>query len=398
MHLYTFGNFSVLSLFNYLLIFLVAFFCNSSVTCAQKIDYAAAEILTGKVISNYPSFPEVNNAALLVRLRAGKLLDGGRPWHRYYNYPEMGINLVAGNLGESELFGTLIGASPEMILTQPLNKKLSISECAGLGISYYTKKYDEEKNPDNIAIGSHFTAFGSASLRFNYLINSSLQFSMALSVLHSSNSHIALPNVGLNLPAIGFGINYRFIENKATSIVEKPSFNRKLHFNIKAGLGINEQGSSTAPVNGPKYPIYIASFFVTKKLSYVNKIQLGLEGYFNTGVYDFIVSENVYAEHQKKRACSGFVFAGHEFLFGHFSLPAILGVYFYNPFYQSQYKLYYEDDFKAKFKNSIVMKIGIQYYLFNSHTIDKYQVYLGTYVKTNFGQADFWENAIGFQF
>ncbi|MEO8151347.1 MAG: acyloxyacyl hydrolase [Bacteroidia bacterium] len=382
----------------YILLFAMLLMANKMAT-AQKINYLEADFLVGKVISNYPTFPVVNNAATLLRLRAGKSLTGYKPWHRYYNYPEMGINIVTGSLGDKNVFGHIIGVTPEMIFNQQINQKFSISEGAGLGLSYFTKKYDEATNPTNIAIGSHVTAFGSASFMLNYHYNKTLCFSLSANVLHSSNSHIALPNLGANVPALGVGVKYSFhpVELK-NDTMPKPLYDKKIHFNIKVGLGLNKQGSSIAPVNGPTYPIYITSIFISKKVSYINKLQAGFEGYFNTGVYDYIISENVYDKDQKQKSYAAYIFIGHEFLFGHFSLPTIIGGYVYNPFYKSQYQLYYKNDYKAKIKNAIVMKLGFQYYLFNTHIINKNQFYIGTYVKTNFGQADFWENAVGFQF
>jgi hypothetical protein len=205
--------------------------------------------------------------------------------------------------------------------------------------------------------------------------------------------------VGLNTNAIGVGVRYAFSKKTApVSLPSKPEYSNKLHFNINLGLGINEQGSSTIAVNGSKYPIYIASLFFTRKLSYVNKLQFGIEGYFNTGVYDFIVSQDLYGNVQKKKSYAGYVFAGDEFLLNNFGIVGQLGVYVYNPFYRDQHSLYYDDDLVSNIKTSLVLKLGINYYIRNPYEKNKNALYVGTYVKTNFGQADFWENCIGWQF
>lgn len=384
--------------FNLIRILFVIVFCFNSAH-AQKVSYGSVDVLTGKIISNHPAFPDVENAALLFRFRAGMQLTGYKDWHRYYNYPGFGINAVTGSLGSKSIFGNIFGIMPEMTLKQQLKGKFSLNEGIALGVAYFNKKYDEGTNPANIAIGSHFTAFASATFRLNYEMNERWMISLSGNVLHGSNLHLALPNLGVNLPAIGAGVQYALPGLKHT-VADKvrPAFDKKIHFNIKAGLGINEQGSSTAPTNGPKYPIYMAALSVAKKYSYVNKVSAGIEGYYNTGVYDFIVTQNLFKNHEREKSYAAYLFAGHEFLFGHFSLSTVVGGYLYNPFYKSEYLLYYSDDFKAKIKTTVVFKLGVQYYFWNAHTRDKYQLYISSYVKTNFGQADFWENSIGWQF
>lgn len=366
---------------------------------AQVIDYAGLDLLAGKVISNYPTFPKIEKPSVLISGYAGKLLNGSKDWHRYYNFPDLGVKVTYSGFGDNVVLGKMVAVNPQLIFTQNIYKSFSISEEVGIGFSYFTTHYNEATNPENIAIGSHLTAFAALGLKVNYRITDALSTCVSFNILHSSNSHVALPNVGLNTDAIGIGMRYTFSKKMApVNLPLKPEYSKKLHLNINIGLGINEQGSSTIAVNGPKYPIYIASLFFTKKLSYVNKLQFGLEGYFNTGVYDFIVSQDLYGDNQKQKSYAGYVFAGDEFLLNHFGIVGQLGVYVYNPFYRDQHSLYYEDDLVAHIKTSLVLKLGINYYIWNPYKKDKNALYIGTYVKTNFGQADFWENCIGWQF
>ena len=366
---------------------------------AQSIDYAGFDFLVGKVISNYPAFPDIKNPSVFISGYAGKSLNGTKDWHRYYNFPDLGIKITYGGFGDKAILGKMFAVNPQLIFSQKLNNKLFVSEEVGLGLSYFTTHYNEATNPQNIAIGSHLTAFAALGLKLNYKITETLAASVSFNILHSSNSHVALPNVGLNTLAAGVGIRYLFAKKTVpVSLPLKPAFSKKIHLNINIGLGINEQGSSTIAVNGPKYPIYIASLFFTKKLSYVNKLQLGIEGYFNTGVNDFIVSQNLYFDDQKKKSYAGYIFAGDEFLLHHFGIVGQLGFYVYNPFYRDQHNLYYDNNLVSYIKTSVVLKLGFNYYIRNPHLKDNNQLYFGSYVKTNFGQADFWENCIGWQF
>ena len=366
---------------------------------AQQFNYISADYLIGHVVNNYPNFPEVPNHAQFVRVRINKHLNGYKNWHRFYRFPYFGVNIVHGNLGNNQVLGNVTGVMADMIMHQHCVKHFALEEGMSLGAAYYNKKYDEVTNPTNIVVGSHFTILASASLNLTYRINNKFEPYISLTVFHGSNSHLALPNVGVNVNTIGAGVRYNIHPpNKDLKVIRDSVYNRKIHFNIRIGLGLNEQGSSVAAVNGPKYPIYIGSLFITKKFGYINKVQFGLEGYYNTGVYDFITAHKTYTDHEKQKSSALIMILGHEFLLAHFSLLAQGGIYLYNPFYKDEYTLFYNGDTKAKIKTIITAKIGMQYYLKDATKHDHNQLYIGCYIKTNFGQAEFFETGLGYQF
>ena len=379
--------------------FVIFIFISLNDANAQQNFYASGGILVGKVVKNYPSFPEVPDPTVLMQVRGGKYLTGYKPWHKYYNYPYLGFSFIYGSLGNKNVLGNVTGLMSDLTLNQQLNDKFYLQESFCLGMAHYSTHYDEETNPENVIIGSSYTILASASLALHYKINNRLNAFVNVAAVHGSNSHLTLPNVGINIPAAGLGVQYHFLDNKKPERQLKDStFNKKIHFNVRIGLGLNEQGTSVSPVDGPKYPIYIGSLFITKKVGYINKLQLGFEGYFNTGVYDYITSHKTYAENQKEKSYALLFIAGHEFLIGHFSVLAQGGFYLYNPFYRDEYKEFYNGDTKAKIKTYITAKLGVQYYIKNITLKDKNQLYAGCYIKTNFGQADFFETGLGWQF
>ena len=373
--------------------------CSAGKLYAQNNFYASGGCLIGKVVNNYPSFPEVPQPALFGQVRSGRFLTGYKPWHKYYNHPYLGFNVTFGSLGNKDVLGNVFGLMSELTLHQQFKNKFSLHESFSLGAAHYSKHYDEYNNPDNVVIGSAFTIFASASLALHYRLTKHTDLFLNVSALHGSNSHLTLPNVGINIPCAGIGMQYHFKAfEKPQAQVRDDKFNKKIHFNIRFGLGLNEQGTSVSPVDGPKYPIYIASVFVTLKTGYINKLQAGFEGYFNTGVYDFITAHNTYTGNQKQKSTSLIFIAGDELLLGHFSVLAQGGLYLYNPFYRDEYEKFYNGDVKAKIKTFITAKLGVQYYIKNITLKDKNQLYIGSYIKTNFGQADFFESGIGWQF
>lgn len=384
--------------FYFLILFL--FTCGFVLSAhAQKTYYASGGFLIGSVVKNYPSFPEIEQPALFIQCRLGNYADGYKPWHKYYGFPDIGLNITYGSLGNKDVLGEVLSVMGDITLHQKLSEKFFLTETAALGIAHYSTYYNEETNPENVIIGSPFTIFASASLGLNYRLSNRITLGVNAAVLHGSNSHLTLPNVGINIPVAGINMQYGFEDHNSVPVQAKDDdYNKKIRINVRLALGLNEQGTSVSPVNGPKYPIYIASVFATKKVGYINKLQAGLEAYYNTGVHDYITSHKMYPDNEKQTSYALVAVGGHEFLLGHLGVLTQAGVYLYNPFYKDEYKNFYNGDVKAKLKTIFTAKLGVQYYIKNINVKDKNQLYVGCYIKTNFGQADFFETGIGYQF
>lgn len=361
--------------------------------------YFNADICAGYNVKNYPGFPQQQLPTTVLRIRAGKHYSGAKAWHRNYRYPYAGINVCMASFGNAKVLGYAGAAMFDFILHQKLGARFHLEEGISLGAAIYSKKFDKVNNPTNIVIGSRATAFVSASVSGVWFLKNKNAIVTGFSVFHGSNAHTAIPNVGINVPALHLGYRFGYGKNLEASNVEAMELHQpKWHFSLRVALGINEQGTSTNATDGPKYPIYLSGLYLSKRVGAINKLSFGVEGWYNTGVYAYIESHNEKNKnsHAASMAAQGVV--AHEFLFNHFTLLAQGGLYFYNPFYRQQYKDFYNGDLKAQLKTRITAKLGIQYYFKNIFNSEGKQLFVGTYVKTNFGQADFWENGIGFQF
>lgn len=356
-------------------------------------------VYTGRVVKNYPAFPDRNKSTAF-NLTYYKKLSGKKSWQRYYHYPEVTVQGWYADLGNEKVLGKVIGITTGFRYSQHLNKRLTLAEQALFGVAYFNHPYYEKSNPENILIGSHITPLPNFRVSLEYHINPSFSVLLNAGILHASNGHYQLPNLGVNLPVYGLSIKYKPVASALIKDVqESPPTNKKIHFATRLSLGLNEQGESTGPVNGPKYPIYLASFFIHKNYSHVARWQVGLEGYYNTGVYDFITSQDYYQTKQHEKSFAGLLMVGNEFLFGHVSLVTQGGLYLYNPFYRDRYKqIYPEGDTKALLKTWFIARLGFQYYLRDAVLHARNNFFVGWYVKTNFGQADFTELSLGYSF
>lgn len=360
-------------------------------------QFIQAGLLGGRIIENHPEFPEVKNFSAGFELRAGMKLKGTKPWHRAYRFADAGLAVTYANIGNAEVLGNYLSVIPELTIPLKQKRKWTTSFSLGLGTAYFNKPFNKLTNRDNIVIGSRFTFCANAAYNVEYAWNENWTLCLRPQIYHASNSHSNLPNVGMNLPALIFGIKYHL--NKTPDFTPDSSIylDNKIHFTFRFGLGYNQFGETTGP-GGPYYPIYLVSLLATKKLSMVNKLQTGIEGWYNTGVYEFILSQDFYEEKQRQKSYSIAWIAGHEFLMGHVSLVTQGGIYLYNPFYNERLKRFESYTLKEKLKTIFPARIGLQYYLHDETIRSKNNLFIGVYIKTNLGQADFLDTGIGYRF
>lgn len=378
----------------YRLLFLFFLFTGYRVS-AQP--YFQGGLMTGRIIKNHPEFPEVKNFASGIELRSGIKLNGQKSWHRAYKYADAGIAITYAGIGNDNVLGSYVSIIPELTIPWKQNRKWTTSFSLGLGAAYFNKPFDRVTNRDNIVIGSHFTFCANATINAEFAWNDNWILCLRPQIYHASNSHSNLPNVGMNLPALIAGIKYRFHKTSEFTPDTSQNFDNKIHFTLRAGMAYNQFGGTTGP-GGPYYPIYLISFLLTKKLTMVNKLQTGIEGWYNTGVYEFILSQDFYEEKQRQKSFSIAWMAGHEFLMGHVSLVTQGGIYVYHPFYRDRLKRFESYTLKEKLKTIFPARIGLQYYLFDETSGESNNLFIGIYIKTNLGQADFLDTGIGYRF
>jgi len=356
-------------------------------------------VLAGHVVRNHPAFPAVDDPALGDELRVAFRLDGSRPWHRSYRYGTVGFSLALGSTGNSEVLGRFVALMPELTLPLHTGKRWRVESSFGLGAAWFDTPYDRVDNPENIMIGSPFTFCALAALNVLYPVGRHFDLALRPVIYHASNSHSNLPNVGMNLPMLGAGVRYRLgrdDERMPPDSVPLPP--ARWRANVRLGLAYNEQGGSTGPTDGPKYPIYLLALTASRKVSLVNNVLLGVEGWYNTGVYDYILSQDFYDNPSHGKAVAVAVTAGHEFLFGHFGLLTQLGVYAYNPFYRDKLAMKEAPSLLARLKTWVPARLGLQYHLFDETQDHPFNIFAGAYIKTNLGQADFLDTGIGVTF
>jgi hypothetical protein len=364
----------------------------------QSRAQQSAEVLfqTGKIVKNYPRFPERHDA-LLTRLTWNEKLNGKAAWHQCYHFPELTIQATTGPLGNHQELGNIYGLTAGFRIVKELQHHFALTAEACLGAAYFDTPFDELHNFNNVAIGSDVTVQATADGGVIYIMG---RWSVLarMSILHCSNSHISLPNAGINLPMLSAGLRYSFSPLKERLQQPEPLVDKKPKLNFRVALGLNEQGGTAGPVNGPRYGVFLAAAYIYRHYTPVARWQMGLEGYYNQGNYIFITSQRYYHEKEKLRSSALLYMLGHEYIFGHVSFVTQGGLYLYNPLARDRYHDLAEPEVRDYLRTLFTARLGLQYYLFSTFNKKHNNIFAGCYAKTNFGKADFIEFSLGYNF
>jgi len=351
----------------------------------------------GKIINNYlnsDSFPP-RKMAFLYEMRLGKQTNGSKDWMQIYKLPDVAISLVFGQLGNNQELGQNIGIVPNVTFNTINQKKFSLKFNIGIGFAWFNKPFNSKTNTHNILIGSRITNMSFFKMYLNHNLSEKWNFLYGASVFHCSNGHYQVPNAGLNLPTMYIGLSWHpngkpFIYPSYKVEPKKGS----IKLNFFGGVGVHEFAYTLGPTGGPKYKIYDGEIYLSKRMGKFSNVLVGIDYKYYSNFYDYILENSIFEDNIHLNASVITAFLGHEFMMGHFALSTQAGINCYFPFYT---KYYEQDGVFAFLERFISTRLGVQYYFFDP---DKslHNLYLGAYIKADFGTADFILTGLGFRF
>jgi hypothetical protein len=366
----------------------------------KNVFFIQPQIRIGKILNNMPEMPD-RTLSVFGDINIAWQTRGKQIWNQYYKYPQVGLLVSAGYLGNNDILGHSISVVPNLSIRLSNWKKVNIYILLGAGLSYFTKIYDEIDNKENGLIGTKITNKSLVAFDLNYHLSKHFVLTAGVSASHYSDGHFQLPNFGMNIPAINIGVKYfptTFPREyyKYDSLI---TYNKNLLFNLKFGIGYHEFGTTIKPTGGPKYPIYSATAYLSKRLNTILNFQFGINYNYYTSYYDFIISQEYYTSHKHFRASSIIAFMGVEFFIGKFGFSGQLGSYLYNKFYKDLQDLRSMGrSWRYQSARYITTRLGVQYYVFKPITSTKLNPWIGAFLKSNGGAADFAEICIGCAF
>ncbi len=174
----------------------------------------------------------------------GKWQFSERIKSRYGIYSKWGLQLNYTNFNHKDLGYTV----NSLLFIEPLFKvkgKLRISFKAGTGIAYVSNPYHEEDNSYNKAYSTKFVFPLQGGLNVYYFINKQFAIKASGSFRHISNGGVKQPNLGINYPVYGLGLEY-LLQKYNVKPINTSKFFRDKEKRTSMLLGYSQKNDTTA--------------------------------------------------------------------------------------------------------------------------------------------------------
>jgi hypothetical protein len=202
---------------------------------------------------------------------------GDKPWHRYFNYPDLGLGFYHSGLGNNLVYGkmnALYFYTDRMFLNK--DNKVNFGNKISLGLSYINKCFNLYENNFDLAIGSKVNAFIRYEIEIVAQIGKQTQGKLGLGLTHTSNGNFRQPNKGLNIVSSLVSVQYSFSGQykKVNPIKSTPDTCRHL-FSIYTAFGYK----ALSRFSNSSYPVYALSVEYGHYISKTGCLGMALTGY-----------------------------------------------------------------------------------------------------------------------
>ena len=344
-------------------------------------------------------------------------------WVYWLNAPETGVTFGYTNFGNATHLGNAFSVMPYIKFHPFKNKRFK--SLFSLGGSYIDNKFNEDTNFTNRAISTDIV-FSFRSFIYYSLSKNQNSWSLGLGYSHHSNGHTKLPNQGLNSFLVSISKPYRFKSNKKVKVHENtPEASRQNYWLLQSGLGMNVL--SIPESFNDLQPVHTLSIGHGKIINSTYKLGIGAYYNYYRHYYNYLTNNESLVQDGREfdyltsnpvlNASAFGVFAEGELLLSHIGINARLGFNVFKPAYDIDWRInrgnYFfprdiPEDFPKdnlgeyntyfKMKKHIAFRIGFNAYLVSTAKKPKHNVYLGVYINSNLGQADFVEASLGYIF
>ncbi|PCJ25970.1 MAG: hypothetical protein COA97_06585 [Flavobacteriales bacterium] len=278
---------------------------------------------------------------------------GEKAWQQLYNYPKLGVSVLAINLGNRQELGMGYGVFP--FIEIPINKrKVNWRFKIGYGLGYIQKPFNRETNFKNIAIGSHFNALIYANTLWSIKLSDAFNISAGLSIIHFSNGSFSRPNLGINIFSLNTGLSYNFGKKEERVVSDLEERPHKWTKKVIVGFGVKE----IPPVGGPKYFVSTYSFNFIKARSEKSSYGFGADVFYNTSLTDLIARDSSNTSNGLDNFRLGLV-GIYSFDFGRISFLIEMGGYLFSN-YKGNGLIYNRLETRFDVSDKLFLKLGMK--------------------------------------
>lgn len=405
-----------------LLLFSFGLFAQQPDSLSKKSNFIISpEVLLGITAEANSYFPDHGLQTQALVSFGWEHDNNTQEWAHRLKGPRTGISIGYTDFGNTENLGAAFSILPFIEFNAFKSKKITLQ--VGTGASYFTKKYDSIANPNNEAVTTDITWSFKLFGHYNVLSTRNIDWRASLGYSHHSNGHTRLPNQGFNSFLVGVSAD---IKNNAepTFYSEKNKrvfpASRYSYLALRPGYGLQVLAK---PFNEKK-GVYIFSGEYGKVFNNTWKVGIGMYYRFYQHYYDYIENNeslvqdgrefDSFKEHPTWSASNLGLFINGEVLLNHFGINLQVGFNLHKPGYKIDWRINQgwsyvpaeipedsnivlgEFDTKFKMKKLISSRLGLKYYLIGTRSPPKHNVFVGTYINSNLGQADFTELSFGY--
>ncbi len=326
----------------------------------------SADYYLGKHVRHSPKIiPALNGLTHAWEVSCFKQTSGKEAWQRKLLYPEIGGTFYVAHNINPGIFGTTIGLMGTVKFFMLRSNVADLYIRLGSGAAFLTNSYHINRNPDNNVIGSTLNAMAQIKFGADFKPLPWFHISLAGALMHQSNGGIQQPNLGINVFAGSIG--FKYYPNAKPFSYERariPKPYRPNEFIFRFGIGITDLWK-----NGPKYPIYMATFAYARYTSIVNKVIAGITFEYNYAIRDFERQAEIgNARQQRMNAFTPSIFIGDEVIINRVGMLYAAGVYLHHPTQRTSW---------------VYLKAGANYYPFDLGKNGTIKPYIGAHLKAH---------------
>lgn len=374
------------------------------------------EFMIGYINKSNENFPE-RKFKKQINLNFGKThQDNPQEWAQRLSGIETGISFSFSDFGNDEKLGKGFTVLP--FIDFPLLKSNRFNLQSGLGISYHTRKFHPEKNPHNQAISTSFTWAYRLYVYYSFWQTDQIDWKIGGGYAHHSNGHTRLRNQGLNSFLVGISAD---LKSKYQDQPQQEYYfenSNYTYLSLRSGLGRNV----LATAFNDRKNVYAFSVNFGKVYNHTWKIGAGAYYHFYEHYYQYIKNDYFLVQPDRefqrfkkspRRYASNFgLMVQSELLLNHIGIELGVGLDLYKPAYKLDWRMnggwldtpieipenwqVGEYSFYFKLKYRISGRLGLKYYLFETHTHQPFNLFVGAFINSNLGQADFSELGVGY--